>query len=265
MRACVGAAEPEGVPVTMKFRMGVDDDVLTYLEAGRIAEDEGVAAVALHARTAEQLYSGSADWAAIGELKAAVTRVPVLGNGDIWEAADALAMVAETGCDGVVVGRGCLGRPWLFGDLEAAFAGQEPAPAPRLGEVIAVMAEHARLLGRLARRGRRRLRDFRKHTGWYLTGYPVGSGHPAAAGRGEHPGRARRPPGHARSRPRLVPGRAAAPSGPHQRAPSGAPAAGLARRSRRRHAPAARGRRPGLGRVSGRTGPGVGLAAARPC
>src|SRR5436190_2229879 len=105
-----------------------------------------MAAVALHARTAEQLYSGEARWDAIGRLKEAVTSVPVLGNGDIWEAADALAMVAATGCDGVVVGRGCLGRPWLFADLEAAFAGKEPSPRPRVGEVADVMAEHAVLL-----------------------------------------------------------------------------------------------------------------------
>jgi len=173
VRACVTAAAPAGAPVTMKFRMGVDDQTLTYLEAGRIGEDEGVAAVALHARTAEQLYSGEAHWEAIGRLKEAVTSVPVLGNGDIWEAADALAMVAATGCDGVVVGRGCLGRPWLFADLEAAFAGKEPSPPPRVGEVADVMAEHARLLAGWAGEGPA-MRDFRKHTGWYLTGYPVG-------------------------------------------------------------------------------------------
>ena len=126
-----------------------------------------------HARTAEQLYSGRADWTAIGRLKEAVTTVPVLGNGDIWEAADALAMVAATGCDGVVVGRGCLGRPWLFADLEAAFAGKQPPPPPRLGEVATVMADHARLLVDWAGEGAA-LRDFRKHTGWYLTGYPCG-------------------------------------------------------------------------------------------
>jgi tRNA-dihydrouridine synthase len=94
-----------------EVRKGVDDATLTYLEAARAAEDAGVAAVALHARTAEQLYSGRADWPAIAALKQHVTRCPVLGNGDVWEAADALRMVEQTGCDGVVVGRGCLGRP----------------------------------------------------------------------------------------------------------------------------------------------------------
>lgn len=173
VRACVDGANPHGIPVTMKFRMGVRDDVLTFVDAGRIGEEEGVAAVALHARTAEQLYSGAARWDAIGELRAAVTTIPILGNGDICEAADAVAMVAATGCDGIVVGRGCLGRPWLFGELQAVFAGREPAPAPRLGEVVTVMAEHARLLAEWLGEGAG-LRDFRKHTGWYLTGYPVG-------------------------------------------------------------------------------------------
>ena len=113
---------------------------------GRIAEDEGVAAIALHARTAEQHYAGEADWAAIGELKAAVTSIPVLGNGDIWEAADAVRMMRETGCDGVVVGRGCLGRPWLFRDLVDALAGRRVQPSPLLGDVVPVMRDHAELL-----------------------------------------------------------------------------------------------------------------------
>ena len=133
IRSAVAAAGP--VPLTVKFRMGVHDELLTFLQTGRIAEEEGAAAVALHARTAEQLYSGSARWDAIAALKAAVTTIPVLGNGDIWEASDALAMMAETGCDGVVVGRGCLGRPWLFRDLADAFAGRPVQPAPPLGAV----------------------------------------------------------------------------------------------------------------------------------
>src|SRR5690606_31672601 len=170
----VGAAVAAAgdVPVTVKFRMGIRDDVLTYLDAGRIAEAEGVAAVALHARTAEQLYSGAARWSAIARLKEAVTTIPVLGNGDIWMGDDAVRMVAETGCDGVVVGRGCLGRPWLFRDLADAFAGRSLQPAPLLGGVVDVMLEHARLQEEWF--GPDGVRDFRKHTAWYLRGYPVG-------------------------------------------------------------------------------------------
>ncbi len=175
--AAVRAADREGgVPVTVKMRMGLDDSTETAVEAGRIAEEEGAAAVALHARTAEQRYSGSARWDAIARLKEAVTTIPVLGNGDVWEAADALEMQRRTGCDGVVVGRGCLGRPWLFADLEATYRDPAARPAPwhpDLGQVAAVMLRHARLLADyLGEHGG--IRDFRKHTGWYLTGFPVG-------------------------------------------------------------------------------------------
>ena len=180
VRAAVEAAA--GVPVTVKMRMGVDDAALTYLAAGRAAEDVGAAAVTLHARTAEQLYSGAARWAAIGELKAALT-IPVLGNGDVWVAADALRMVRETGCDGVVVGRGCLGRPWLFRDLADAFAGRTPRPAPPLGEVAVAMRAHVRLLARGDERAG--VRDFRKHAQWYLTGYAVPPATPALLRRAE--------------------------------------------------------------------------------
>ncbi len=173
VRGAVAAAQPYDVPVTIKFRMGLFDSLLTYIATGRIAAEEGVAAIALHARTAEQHYAGHADWNAIGELKAAVPEIPVLGNGDIWEASDAVLMMRETGCDGVVIGRGCLGRPWLFRDLVEALNGRPVAASPLLGEACAVMADHARLLVEhlgedLA------MRDFRKHTSWYLTGYPVG-------------------------------------------------------------------------------------------
>jgi nifR3 family TIM-barrel protein len=163
------------VPVTVKMRKGVDDETLTFLDAGRAAEDAGAAAVALHARTAEQLYSGRADWPAIAELKQAVTSVPVLGNGDIWQASDALRMMEQTGCDGVVIGRGCLGRPWLFRDLADAFAGRPVQPPPALGEVVEVMKRHARLLVQVKGGDEGwAVRDFRKHTGWYLTGYAAG-------------------------------------------------------------------------------------------
>lgn len=169
-----------GIPVTCKFRMGVSDDLLTYLDTGRICRDAGAVAIALHARTAEQHYAPSARWSAIAELKRAVPDIPVLGNGDIWHADDAVRMVAETGCDGVVIGRGCLGKPWLFRDLIDAFAGRSVRPAPSLGEVCAVMLDHvAALVGHYRMLGfadaeSRAAREFRKHTGWYLTGYPVG-------------------------------------------------------------------------------------------
>jgi nifR3 family TIM-barrel protein len=161
-------------PVTVKMRIGIDDEHHTHLEAARIAVDEGAVAVALHARTAAQRYSGTADWDEIARLRDAVpAHVPVLGNGDIFSAQDALDMVARTGCDGVVVGRGCLGRPWLFGDLEAAFAGRElPAP-PSLGQVAATLRRHAVLL--CEHMGDHKgIRDVRKHIAWYLKGFPVG-------------------------------------------------------------------------------------------
>ncbi|WP_460960097.1 tRNA dihydrouridine synthase DusB [Parasphingorhabdus pacifica] len=174
VQAAVKAAEPAGIPVTVKFRIGIDDDHTTYLDAGRIAEDMGAAAVALHGRTAAQRYSGQADWSAITRLKETVRGIPVLGNGDIFSADDALRMVAETGCDGVVVGRGCLGRPWLFRDLQAAFAGREIPEGPNLGEVARVLRRHGELLAE--HMGEERgLRDLRKHMAQYLRGFPVGS------------------------------------------------------------------------------------------
>lgn len=177
VRAAVGAAEPYGVPVTTKFRMGLWDDLRTDITTGKVCRDEGAQWIALHARTVEQHYAGEARWEAIGELKQAVTDIPVLGNGDIWEAHDAVAMMASTGCDGVVIGRGCLGRPWLFGDLIAVLHGADPPPPRRLGEVAAAMARHARLLtAHYADFGgeEHAMRDFRKHCAWYLSGYPVG-------------------------------------------------------------------------------------------
>ncbi|WP_370614924.1 tRNA dihydrouridine synthase DusB [Mumia sp. Pv 4-285] len=168
----VRAAEPYAVPVTMKTRKGIDDDHLTYLDAGRIAQDAGCAAIALHGRTAAQHYSGTADWDAIGTLKQAVD-IPVLGNGDIWEASDALAMVEQTGVDGVVVGRGCLGRPWLFRDLAAAFSGDDATALPTLGEVAGWMRRHAELLA-VDMGEERGCIEFRKHVAWYLKGFRAG-------------------------------------------------------------------------------------------
>ncbi|MBS1837991.1 MAG: tRNA dihydrouridine synthase DusB [Actinobacteria bacterium] len=195
--AVVDAAEAESggrVPVTVKFRMGIDDDHLTYLDTARISIEEGAAWVALHARTALQHYAPSARWEAIAELASIVEAVPVLGNGDVFTASDALDMFAGTGCDGVVIGRGCLGRPWLFGQLDDALTGRPVRPEPTLGEVIVTIRRHVELIvewadltgdgvhadGPLA--GLVRLAPFRKHLAWYLKGYPVGGELRRAAG-----------------------------------------------------------------------------------
>ena len=174
--AAVREANPYAVPVTVKMRVGIDDEHLTYLDAGRIAEAEGVAAVALHGRTAAQAYSGEADWTTVARLKEAVRTIPVLGNGDVWSAEDALDLVRRTGCDGVVVGRGCLGRPWLFTDLAAAFAGSGARVRPTLGEVTATMRRHTEYLVEFYDGDEHRAcRDIRKHIAWYLKGFPAGS------------------------------------------------------------------------------------------
>ncbi|MFC8224278.1 tRNA dihydrouridine synthase DusB [Streptomyces sp. NPDC057287] len=168
-------AQAGDLPVTIKMRKGIDDDHTTYLDAGRIAVEEGVTAVALHGRTTAQHYGGTADWDAIARLKEHVPEIPVLGNGDIWSADDALRMMRETGCDGVVVGRGCLGRPWLFGDLVSAFEGTGTRQAPALRQVADVMLRHATLLGEWIGDESRGVIDFRKHVAWYLKGFAVGS------------------------------------------------------------------------------------------
>src|SRR6478735_7001273 len=185
-KAIVGAVVEEGarrdIPVTVKMRKGIDDDHLTFLDAGLTAEAEGVAAVALHGRTAAQAYSGTADWSAIRMLKETVTSIPVLGNGDIWSAEDALRMVRETGCDGVVVGRGCLGRPWLFTDLAAAFAGSSERITPGARYVAQVIRRHAELMVEAFGDEGKALRELRKHMAWYWKGYVVGGEQRAALG-----------------------------------------------------------------------------------
>ena len=160
------------VPVTVKMRMGIDPEHLTYREAGLRAQEAGVAAVTLHGRTASQFYSGHAHWDAIADL-VDLLDVPVLGNGDVWEADDALRMLAETHAAGVVIGRGCLGRPWLFADLAAAFAGSSRRARPTLGEVATTMRRHATLLSAWAGE-QRGCTEFRKHIAWYLKGFPAG-------------------------------------------------------------------------------------------
>lgn len=161
------------VPVTVKVRLGIDESLPTYLDAGRVASDEGASGIGLHARTAAQLYHGHADWNAIAQLKRSVS-IPVLGNGDVWECFDALRMMRATGCDGVIVGRGCLGRPWLFRELAEVFGdergGREPPAAPRLGEIAAIMRRHAAALAEFF--GERvGVQQMRKWTSWYTKGF----------------------------------------------------------------------------------------------
>ena len=180
VKAAVKAAGD--IPVTVKMRKGIDSDHVTYLDAGKAARDAGVAAVALHGRTAEEYYSGIADWDAIANLRQALPDVQVLGNGDIWSAEDAVRMMEQTGVDGIVVGRGCLGRPWLFADLEKAIAAYlqgDKNPAieivmPTLGEVADAFIRHAELLVEFFEDEGRACRDIRKHVAWYFKGYPVG-------------------------------------------------------------------------------------------
>ena len=170
----VRVCQPAGIPVTAKIRVGIDHDHETFLEAGHIAQEEGCAAVTLHARTTAEYYGGHSDWNRIAELKQAVS-IPVFGNGDIWGADDALAMVAQTGCDGVAIGRGCQGRPWLFADIGHAFAGSAERINPTLGQVGHVIMRHAALLTEFYDGDERMaVHDMRKHIAWYLKGFPVG-------------------------------------------------------------------------------------------
>lgn len=162
------------IPVTVKMRKGIDEEHMTFLDAAKTARDAGVAAIALHGRTAAQHYSGQADWDSIAQLREAIPDVPVLGNGDIWSAEDAARMVEQTGVDGVVIGRGCQGRPWLFGDLQAAFEGRADRFRPGVAEVADIIYRHAELLVETFHDEHRGMREIRKHIAWYFKGYPVG-------------------------------------------------------------------------------------------
>ncbi|KFI99014.1 tRNA-dihydrouridine synthase [Bifidobacterium subtile] len=170
----VGVCSQANIPVTAKIRVGIDHEHETYLEAGRIAQEEGCAAVTLHARTTAEYYGGHSDWHRIAELAQALS-IPVFGNGDIWGAEDALDMMRQTGCAGVSVGRGCQGRPWLFADIKHAFQGSQERINPNLGAVGTVIMRHARLLVEFFDGDEHMaVHDLRKHIAWYLKGFPVG-------------------------------------------------------------------------------------------
>lgn len=170
----VQVCSESNIPVTAKIRVGIDADHTTFLDAARIAEDEGCAAVTLHARTTAEYYGGHSDWGRIAELVQAVD-IPVFGNGDIWGAEDALEMVSQTGCAGVAIGRGCQGRPWIFSDIKHAFAGQDERFNPTLGGVCQIIMAHGRLLVRFYDGDETMaVHDLRKHIAWYLKGFPVG-------------------------------------------------------------------------------------------
>ncbi|MFT8704757.1 MAG: tRNA dihydrouridine synthase DusB [Bifidobacterium sp.] len=174
IRRVISVCEPAGVPVTAKIRVGIDHEHETFLEAGRIAQEEGCAAVTLHARTTAEYYGGHADWNRIGELAQELS-IPVFGNGDIWTAEDALAMMYQTGCAGVAIGRGCQGRPWLFADIANAFSGSSARVNPTLGQIGQIISKHARLLTDFYDGDEKMaVHDLRKHVAWYLKGFPVG-------------------------------------------------------------------------------------------
>ena len=172
----VSVCEPAGIPVTAKFRVGIDEDHETFMQAGHIAQEEGCTAVTLHARTTAEYYGGHSDWQRIGELVEALN-IPVFGNGDIWGAEDALAMFKETGCAGVAIGRGCQGRPWIFADIRNACEGSSERVNPTLAEVGSVILRHLELLVEFYDGDERMaVHDLRKHIAWYLKGFPVGGG-----------------------------------------------------------------------------------------
>jgi len=175
VEAAVKNASKYGIPITVKMRVGIDSDHQTFLESAKSAADLGVTWVSLHARTAAQLYEGRSDWNKITQLveHLAPNGVPVLGNGDIWSGSDAVNMINQTGCNGVVVGRGCLGRPWLFADLVSALNGENTRVNPTLFEVRDVMLRHGLLLVEYFENEDRAMRDIRKHMAWYLKGFSV--------------------------------------------------------------------------------------------
>lgn len=172
-RASREAGRTHTIPVTAKFRIGIDDDHTTFRDVAKMSEDAGISALTLHARTTEQHYSGQAQWDYIRELKA-TSNLPIFGNGDVFEAEDAARMLAHTAADGVCVGRGCQGRPWLFFDLVAASYGSDARYRPSLREVADIIVRHGELSVAHFGDEHRAMRELRKHVGWYMRGFSVG-------------------------------------------------------------------------------------------
>ncbi|PYQ55590.1 MAG: tRNA dihydrouridine synthase DusB [Acidobacteria bacterium] len=159
------------IPLTVKFRLGLDDCRRNYLELGRICEANGVAAVAMHARTARQMFTGEADWSHLARLKETLA-IPVIGNGDVREAEDALRMLAATGCDGVMVGRGATRNPWLFQQIASRLEGS-PVREATLADRRDLILDHFRMVAE-REHSQFALHKLRKFTGWYTHGLPNG-------------------------------------------------------------------------------------------
>ena len=157
-------------PVTVKIRKGFDDSCINAVEIAKIIEDAGASAVAVHGRTREQYYSGKADWDIIRQVKEAVS-IPVIGNGDVVSGESAIAMQKETGCDGVMIGRGAQGNPWIFSELLAYDRTGEMPKRPTMEEIKQMICRHARL--QVKYKGEYLgIREMRKHVSWYTSGLP---------------------------------------------------------------------------------------------
>lgn len=157
-------------PVTVKIRKGFDDEHVNAVEMAKIAEDAGVAAIAVHGRTREQYYSGKADWDIIAQVKDAVS-IPVIGNGDLLDAADVIAMKEQTNCDGFMIGRGAQGNPWIFSQILHYFETGEIIGKPPMEEMVETMLRHAKMQIAFKEDELSGIREFRKHAAWYTAGY----------------------------------------------------------------------------------------------
>ncbi|MFR6258868.1 MAG: tRNA dihydrouridine synthase DusB, partial [Anaerovoracaceae bacterium] len=155
-------------PVTAKIRMGFEINENTASETAKLLESAGVSAITVHGRTRQQYYEGKADWKAIAQVKESV-KVPVIGNGDVFTGEDAVRMINETGCDGVMIARGALGNPWIFKEANALWRGEEKPAPPTDNEKIHMAINHLALIS--AHKGDNiAVREMRKHVGWYIKG-----------------------------------------------------------------------------------------------